>query len=122
MDAQVQSAVSSCLNCKMNDKSAKTAPAPLQAVSLPSNPWQKLGIEIVGPFDSGPSDCHFAISLVDYHSKLPEVAFAPNVTADVVISFLQSVFSREGNPQFLSSVYAAFLKKRGISHIRRSLY
>ncbi|KAI2643843.1 Retrovirus-related Pol polyprotein from transposon 17.6 [Labeo rohita] len=98
MDAQVQSAVSSCLTCQMNDKSAKTAPAPLQPVSLPPDPWQKLGIYIVGPFDSGPSDC---------------------------------LFSREGNPQcvvtdngpqFVSSVFADFLKERGISHIRSSVY
>lgn len=131
MDVQVQSAVSSCLTCQLNDKSAKTAPAPLQPVTLPSEPWQKLAIDIVGPFESGPSDCRFAISLVDYHSKWPEVAFSPNVTAEVVTSFLQSVFSREGNPQcivtdngpqFISSVFAALLKERGITHMRSSLY
>lgn len=131
MDAQVQSAVSSCLTCQLNDKSAKTAPAPLQPVSLPSGPWQKLAIDIVGPFERGPSDCRFAICLVDYYSKWPEVAFSQNVTAEVVTSFLQSVFSREGNPQcvvtdngpqFLSSVFAAFLKERGISHMRSTVY
>ncbi|KAL1259226.1 hypothetical protein QQF64_009803 [Cirrhinus molitorella] len=99
---------------------------------LPPDPWQKLGIDIVGPFDSGPSDCRFAISLIDYHSKWPEVAFALNVTAKVVTSFLHSVFSRaagnpqcvimDSSPQFLFSVFAGFLKERGISHVRSSLY
>ncbi|RXN26733.1 Fc receptor 5 [Labeo rohita] len=42
-------------------------------VSLPPDPWQKLGIDIVGPFDSGPSDCRFAISLIDYHMLITNI-------------------------------------------------
>ncbi len=71
----------------------------------------------------------FAISLVGYHSRwrLHQML----LQTKVVISFLQSVFSREGNPQcivtnngsqFLSSVFSAFLKERGISHIRSVYY
>ncbi|RXN15820.1 GTPase IMAP family member 8-like protein [Labeo rohita] len=73
----------------MNDKSAKTAPAPLQPVSLLPDPWQKLGIDIVGPFDSGPSDCRFAISLIDYHmSKLNLVVCGRDKTLKSSISEL----------------------------------
>ena len=71
------------------------------------------------------------MTLIDYHSKWPEVAFSQCVTAGVVILFLQSVFSREGNPsyivtdngpQFLSSAFADFLSARGICHLCSSVY
>uniref|UniRef100_A0A3B5QD86 Integrase catalytic domain-containing protein n=1 Tax=Xiphophorus maculatus TaxID=8083 RepID=A0A3B5QD86_XIPMA len=59
------------------------------------------------------------------------VAFSHTVTTDVVLTFLRSIFSREGNPdyivtdngpQFLSSSFADFLRERGISHLRTSVY
>lgn len=131
MDKMVESIISACITCQLNDKSAKTAPAPLQPIELPDKPWDKVGLDIMGPFENAPASCRFAISLVDYYSKWPEVAFSSHVTADVVIAFLQSLFSREGNPscivtdngpQFLSSVFADFLAERGICHMRTSVY
>lgn len=131
MDKLVESIISTCLNCQLNDKSAKTAPAPLQPIQLPDKPWEKVGLDIVGPFENAPAQCRFAVTLIDYHRKWPEVAFSQCVTAGVVISFLQSVFSREGNPsyivtdngpQFLSSAFADFLSERGICHLCSSVY
>uniref|UniRef100_A0A096M5I9 Gypsy retrotransposon integrase-like protein 1 n=1 Tax=Poecilia formosa TaxID=48698 RepID=A0A096M5I9_POEFO len=131
MDKMVQSVISSCTTCQMNDKSAQTAPAPLQPIELPNRPWEKVALDIVGPFETAVSSCRFAITLVDYYSKWPEVAFSHTVTTDVVIAFLRSIFSREGNPdyivtdnglQFLSSSFADFLRERGISHLRTSVY
>lgn len=37
--------------------SAKPVTPPLQPVAFPSAPWQKLGIDIVGPFSNVPADC-----------------------------------------------------------------
>lgn len=122
--------ISTCLTCQLNDKSAKTAPAPLQS-SVPDKPWEKVGLDIVGPFENAHAQCRFAVTLIDCHSKWPEVAFSQRVTAGVVISFLQSVFSKEANPsyivtdngpQFLSSAFADFLSERGICHLRSSVY
>lgn len=47
MDLLVQSVISTCLTFQLNDKTAKTAPAPLQPVELPDGPGQKLGLDIV---------------------------------------------------------------------------
>lgn len=131
MDLLVHSVISTCLTCQLNDKTVKTAPAPLQPVELPDEPWQKLGLDIIGPFEHAASGCRFANSLVEYYSKWPEVAFSSHVTTEVVTSFLHSVFAREGNPlfvvtdngpQFLSSVFSDFLSERGIKHLRTSVY
>ncbi|KAI3370958.1 hypothetical protein L3Q82_023611, partial [Scortum barcoo] len=86
-----------------NDKSAKTAPAPFTPVKLPDGPWEKVAIDIMGPFENATWDCRYIIALTDYYSKWPEVAFASTVTTEVIIRFLTSVFSREGNPSYLVS-------------------
>jgi hypothetical protein len=58
---------------------------------------QKRGIDIVGLFETAPADCSYGITLVDYYSKWPEVAFTSNVTIQTVIKFLTDMFSRNGN-------------------------
>ncbi len=86
---------------------------PLQPV--PSAPWDKLSIDIVGPFETAAWNCRYALTLTDYYSKWPEVAFTASVETKQVTAFLNSVFSRYGNPativsgngpQFTSPVFA----------------
>ncbi|KAK7895754.1 hypothetical protein WMY93_021079 [Mugilogobius chulae] len=131
MDSLVYNVLSSCTVCQKCDKTAKATPAPLQPVEFPEGPFQHVAVDIVGPFERGPQDCRFAITLVDYFSKWPEVAFTSNATTATVLTFLSSVFSREGNPcaittdngpQFTSCDFADFLKERGIKHIKTSVY
>ncbi|KAG1940258.1 retrotransposable element [Pimephales promelas] len=131
MDSQVQSTIATCIPCQSNDKSAVTHPAPLQPVQFPEGPWKKLGLDVVGPFETAIPACRYAITLTDYHSKWPELAFASSATTVDVIKFLSTVFSRHGNPesivtdngtQFTSAAFAEFLKERDIKHIRTSVY
>ncbi|KAK7881940.1 hypothetical protein WMY93_028114 [Mugilogobius chulae] len=131
IDAQVLAAISSCVLCQSNDKTARTHPAPLHPVPLPDGPWRKLGLDIVGPFETATPDCRFAITLTDYYSKWPELAFSRTATTEDVVHFLSSVFSRHGDPenivtdngtQFTSSAFASFLQSRGISHSKTSVY
>lgn len=131
MDSQVQSTVSTCIPCQSNDKTQVTHPAPLQPVQFPEGPWKKLGLDVVGPFETATPACRYAITLKDYHSKWPELAFASSATTEDVVKFLSTVFSRHGNPecivtdngtQFTSAVFAEFLKQRDIKHIRTSVY
>ncbi len=42
---------------------------------LPSAPWEKLAIDIVGPFETAAWNCRYALTLTDCYSKWPEVAF-----------------------------------------------
>lgn len=131
MDTEVEHAVRSCHTCQAADKSAKPTNAPLQPVAFPELPWQKLAIDIVGPLNLQQASPRFVITLIDYHSKWPEVYFANTVTSEVVIDFLTNVFSREGypeeiisdnGPQFKSQVFENFLKERGIKHGVSSVY
>uniref|UniRef100_A0A8C8DDQ5 Integrase catalytic domain-containing protein n=1 Tax=Oryzias sinensis TaxID=183150 RepID=A0A8C8DDQ5_9TELE len=131
MDDQETQHVKGCQLCQSSDKTPVPAAAPLVPVSFPSSPWDKMAIDVVGPFETAALDCKYAITLVDYHSKWSEVGFAASVTAQTVIYFLSSVFSRFGNPgtvvsdngsQFTSAEFATFLLSRDIKHIRTSVY
>lgn len=127
----IETLIRNCTSCRQNDKSTVTHNAPLQSVPLPAAAWEKVSVDIVGPFKIAPADCRFAITLADYYSKWPEVAFAPRADTATVIQFLTTVFSQEGNPkellsdngpQFVSAEFSDFLKWREITHLKSSVY
>ncbi|KAJ8022562.1 hypothetical protein HOLleu_37501 [Holothuria leucospilota] len=131
MDAQVEELVKTCAVCSFNDKTAKRAFAPLQPIQFPDGPWEKIAIDIVGPFERAVNECRFAITAVDYYSKWPEVMFTPSVETNKVLDFLKQIFSREGFPkeivtdngvQFKSYEFQNFMSERGIKHCCSSLY
>lgn len=99
----------------------------MQPVEFPKGPFQHVAVDIVGPFERGSTDCKFAITLVDYFSKWPEVGFASSVTTETVLT---TIFAWEGNPciittdnrpQFISSEFAV-VKAQEIKHIKTSVY
>ncbi|CAI5657039.1 unnamed protein product [Oreochromis niloticus] len=98
MDELVHEILSTCTTYQSCDKTAAVSPAQLQPITLPEGPFQHVAVDIVGSFEQGTYDCRFAITLVDYFSKWPEVAFTPNASTATVIAFLTSIFAREGNP------------------------
>lgn len=129
MDGQVEALIKVCATCRQNDKSAVTHNAPLHPIPLPVAAWEKVGIDIVGPF--APKHCRFAVTLVDFYSKWPEVAFVTHIDTATIIQFRTAIFLREGNPrelvsdngtQFTSAEFKKFLKQREIVHLRTSVY
>ena len=130
MDAMVESAVKSCDLCMSTDKSVKTRKAPLCPVPFPDAPWDKLGVDFIGPM-RGPEQQRYAIVLVDYYSKWVEMAFVRDPSSDAVVEFLSTVASREGYPRqlvsdngthFTSRRFEEYLKSVGIEHILVSPY
>ena len=129
MDRLVENTVRDCTYCSMSDKPHKCHTPPLTPIPLPDTVWQKLAMDIIGPFTSVRHK--FAIVLVDFYSKWCEVKFTSEVTTKTVISFLETVFAREGLPecivtdngvQFVSHEMTEFLKCNGITHSRSTLY
>lgn len=131
MDLQTEAYIKHCSICSQHDKTSVTHTAPLTPVPLPDAAFEKVSVDIVGPFDVAPRDCRYAITLIDYYSKWPEVAFCAKADTNAVITMLTSIFSQEGNPcelvsdngsQFVSHQFSEFLLKRGIRHIKSSVY
>ncbi|KAK7910413.1 hypothetical protein WMY93_015097 [Mugilogobius chulae] len=82
LDKLVHSVIASCVNCQYSDKVAVTSPAPLTPVNLPSRPWEKVAIDITGPFENATWDCRYAIVLTDYYSKWPEFLKEESLPSD----------------------------------------
>lgn len=64
MDAMVSDLIQSCTACQQNDKPARTHLAPMQPVDLPQGPFQKVAVDMVGPFESATHHCRYAITLL----------------------------------------------------------
>ncbi|UYV80953.1 K02A2.6-like, partial [Cordylochernes scorpioides] len=99
---------------------------PLQIVPLPSKPWMKLGIDIVGPIGH-----HYVLTVIDYYSSYPEAMIIEDISSKTIIEKLMEIFARHGYPhevvtdnglQFVSTSMERFLKECGIRHIKASPY
>lgn len=130
LDRMIEDLVKTCLTCQCVSKSVKPAKSEVDAVPLPSSPWYKLAIDIKGPLQ-GKAEFRYAICVMDYFSKFPEVKFVSAITSATVIRFLKELFMREGlcaelvtdnGRQFVSKEFESFLAECGIKHIRTSLY
>uniref|UniRef100_A0A5S6Q2B8 Integrase catalytic domain-containing protein n=1 Tax=Trichuris muris TaxID=70415 RepID=A0A5S6Q2B8_TRIMR len=123
--------VRNCTICQTLDKTVVQYRTPLTPVPLQNAASEKVAIDIVGPLHNSRYGERFAITLIDYYSKWPEVKFCQKVTTGEVIRFLKEVFSREGQPkeilsdngvQFTSHKFQEFLQGHAIRHYRSSLY
>ena len=130
MEREAQTMLQSCVLCSAHEAHVKPCRPPLQPIPLPVGVWRKVMVDLIGPLQ-GPAHERFGIVLVDMYSRWPEVAFCANVTADTLISFLRTLFSREGvpeelvsdnGPQFRSAALQDFLRRLGVRHIFSSTY
>ncbi|KAL6463363.1 hypothetical protein MHYP_G00277540 [Metynnis hypsauchen] len=108
MDFQIETCIKNCSACQQNDKTTVTHDAPLQPVPLPTAAWEKVSVDIIGPFEKAPPDC-------SYYHTIPDCHFlSRRKSKDTLIS--------DNGSQFLSAEFADFLKESGIQHRRSSVY
>ena len=119
LDKDIEKHCKSCYGCQLVDKPMN--PEPLHRTVLPSQPWQDLAIDFLGPLPSGDS----LFVLVDYYSRWVDVTIMKSTTTDKVIQSLKSTFATHGvpssirtdnGPQFVSGEFREFLKEHGIFH------
>ncbi|KAK6176708.1 hypothetical protein SNE40_014955 [Patella caerulea] len=131
MDTMIDHVIKNCVHCNTSDKPYKSITAPLTPIPLPERVWQKLALDIQGPYLEAKAQHKFVIIMIDFYSKWDEVKFCSTVTTEVVIEFLSNVFYREGIPetlvtdngvQFVSYQIKEFLQRNNITHLRSSLY
>ena len=131
MDKEIEHFVRNCLPCQDSAKSAPKLHIEPYRIPLPDSPWEKLAIDITGPFDNAPHNMKFIVVLIDYYSKFPEILCTTDITSARIIKWLKEIFARYGNPirlvsdngpQFISSEFINFLHARDIEHERSPVY
>ncbi|XP_061594943.1 uncharacterized protein K02A2.6-like [Cololabis saira] len=124
LDADIETAVKSCVTCQEHRN--LPAPAPLHPWEWPSKPWQRLHIDYVGPFMG-----HMFLILMDAHSKWMDAYPVTTSTSTITIECLRKSFSSQGIPEtivsdngscFVSAEFKDFLEKNGIEHITSAPY
>ena len=88
--------------------------------------WQWVHVDFAGPFQG-----KMYLTMVDAHSKWPEVIEMGSTTAKSTIAVLQQVFVSHGlplqlvtdnGPQFVSDGFKQYLEANGVKHIRCAPY
>lgn len=125
IDVDIEKQVKSCTECAVHRDNPSVAP--LHPWSFPEKPWQRIHVDLAGPFLS-----NMWLIMVDAHSKWPEVVkLGNNSTSSNVIVKIREMFSRFGipetivsdnGPQFVSEEFERFCKKNGIRHTTSSAY
>lgn len=93
--AQVQRYCSFCRECQLHQGKASRG-VPLQPMPLVSVPFERLGIDIVGPLIQFSSRHKFLLVLADYyHEAIP----LKNMRTEMIARELAQVFKRVGIPK-----------------------
>ncbi len=120
-----------CAACLLSSKTGHQAPPPLQPLAWPSQPWDHLQLDICGEIQGVPHHQRFLVVVYDLHSKWPELIATGSVTSQVIINFLDSLFScwglpntvtTDNGPQLISAEFTTYLQNKGIHHIRTAYY
>lgn len=124
MDADIEQTARECGACVAVRPAPP--PAPLHSWPWPTEPWSRLHLDYLGPFNN-----KYYIIVIDAHSKWIEVDKVSSTSAAVLISKLRKIFARFGlpkrivsdnGPPFTSMELATYLKKNGIEHTLTAPY
>ena len=119
-----------CETCQKADKSAPKKMM-MQTRELVSVPSERVAIDIVGPFPVARGWFRYLLTCLDMATRWPEAIQLRKTTTAIIIQQLTHIFARIGfptslvsdnGPQFVSASFTAFLKDKGITHVRASPY
>ncbi|XP_024117097.1 uncharacterized protein LOC112138718 [Oryzias melastigma] len=122
-----------CKSCPQCQKTSSRFPskALLQPLPIISTPFERLGMDIVGPVKRSKYGNRFMLVITDYATKYPEVFALKSVKAKTVASCLVQFFSRVGFPKeiltdqgtnFMSKLLKDVYQLLGIKSLRTTPY
>ncbi|XP_073803353.1 uncharacterized protein isoform X2 [Danio rerio] len=122
-----------CKSCPVCQKVSLQRPrkAPLQPLPIITTPFERLGMDVVGPLEKSRSGNRFMLVITDYATRYPEVFPLRSVKAKSVATSLVQLFSRVGFPMeiltdqgtnFMSTLLKQVYRLLGIKSIRTTPY
>ena len=122
--------VRKCDKCQRMDKTSPKHNV-MQAREVVSIPFERVAIDIVGPFSFVKGGFKFLLTCIDLATRWPEAIPIRTATANVIVTQLTNFFTRCGFPtaiisdngtQFTGKIFSRWLKQKGIQHIKSSPY
>ncbi len=119
-----------CRECQLVNPPASPK-APLRPLPLMQVPFERIGMDLIGPLERSARGHRFALVLVDYATRYPEAVALRNISAKSVAEALFSMISRVGIPKeiltdqgtaFMSRIIRELYELLGIKSIRTSVY
>lgn len=130
MYTQVSQYCSSCETCQLT--SAKgVARAQLQSLPIIDTPFERIGMDIVGPLERSSSGHRYILVICDYATRYPEAFPLRSIKARQVANCLLQLFSRVGIPKevltdcgtnFLSKLLQQVYQVLGVKGIKTTPY
>lgn len=94
----------SCTECQRHKTSTLAPAGYLQPIEPPGSPFERVGIDFLGPFPLSTSGNRWIIVAIDHLTRYAETASVPTATALQVATFLLSnIILRHGAPRVLLS-------------------
>ncbi|XP_043981200.1 uncharacterized protein LOC122835850 [Gambusia affinis] len=119
-----------CPQCQLTSNKFPSR-APLQPLPLIDTPFERLGMDIVGPLERSKSGYRYMLVITDYATKYPEVFPLKTIKARAVAFSLVQHFSRVGIPceivtdqgtNFMSTLLKQVYQLLGIKGVRTTPY
>ena len=120
----------SCRECQLVNQPAIPR-APLRPLPLMEVPFERIGMDLIGPFPRSARGYRFVLVLVDYATRYPEAVPLRTISAKSVAQALFQVISRVGIPKeiltdqgtsFMSRTLRELYGLLGVKSIRTSVY
>lgn len=125
IDQHVEEFVKKCRGCIL--VAAPSAPEPLKRRELPSEPWQHIALDFLGPLPTS----HNLFVIIDCYSPFLEIEIMKKIDSTEAIKRLRNIFARFGLPltitadngrQLFSDEFKAFCESNNIKLITTTPY
>ena len=131
MRREIQTIVSACDECKLQKISRQKILHKLQLTDTPTKPFEKIALDLMGPYPETKNHKKFIVILLDLFSKYVVLKSAETTEAIHVIRLLQefigqysvpkSILTDQGN-SFCNTVMKEFQEKLQINHCKCTPY
>ena len=122
----------SCDLCQKTTPKGRVPHVPLNKIPLIDTPFQRVAIDLVGPFSPITERRNrYILTMVDYATRYPEAIALPSIDTECVTEGLIEIFSRVGVPceilsdrgsQFMSQVMQEVNRLLSVKHLVTTPY
>ena len=129
--AEVRNHLLPCEPCQYSQKSTPAYREPPRSLPTPTKPWERIAIDVHGPYGHAPGHQRFMVMLMHHFSGWVEYLLCGETSSATIIRWLKGIFSRYGlcdelvsdnGSNLVSQEFENFLSACGIKHLRSPVY